>query len=228
MESGNNTLLLKNEPGKNTAPAYPIFDLGLIDYKSALRYQKEMFSEAKNGTFKSALIICRHFPVITLGRRADKNNILAGGIELVKRGISVYKIERGGDVTYHGPGQLIIYLIFNLNFFKKDIHWFLRQIESVIISVLSDFGVDSTRRQEYTGVWVKSKKIASIGIAIRNWITFHGVSLNIAANDLENFKVIRPCGMDIEMTSLETAVGNEINIDAVKEKITSKFSNFWN
>ncbi len=228
MASENNALLLKKETGINTVQAYPIFDLGLIDYKSALRYQREMFTEAKNGTFKSALIICRHFPVITLGRRADKNNILAGGIELVKRGISVYEIERGGDVTYHGPGQLIAYPIFNLNFFKKDIHWFLRRIESVIISVLSDFGVDSARRPGYTGVWVKGQKIASIGIAIRNWITFHGVSLNITTNDLENFRVIRPCGMDIEMTSLETVLGHEINIDNVKEKIAGKFADFWN
>ncbi len=204
-----------------------IFDLGLIDYKVALRYQREMFLEAKSGTFSSALIACRHFPVITLGRRADKKNILATEHQLLQNDILVYEIERGGDVTYHGPGQIIIYPIFNLNFLKRDIHWFLRQIEAVIIELLSGLGISAKRRPGFTGVWVEDKKIASIGIAIKNWITFHGLSLNVTKDGLENFKTIRPCGMNIEMTSIEDILGIEVHIDTIKDRLINAFSNFW-
>ncbi len=204
-----------------------IFDLGLIDYKLALRYQKEMFLEAKRGTFSAALIACRHFPVITLGRRADKKNILATEQQLLQNDILVYEIERGGDATYHGPGQIIIYPIFNLNFLKKDIHWFLRQIEAVIIELLANIGIPAKRRRGFTGVWVGEKKIASIGIAIKNWITFHGLSLNVTKDDLENFKAINPCGLNIEMTSIEDILGIEVHVDAVKDRLISAFSDFW-
>lgn len=204
-----------------------VFDLGLIDYKVALRYQKEMFAEAKKGTFMSALIVCRHFPVITLGRMADKKNILATEQQLLDNDILIYEIERGGDVTYHGPGQIIVYPIFNLNFLKKDIHWFLRQIEAVIIELLFNIGIPARRRPGFTGVWVKDKKIASIGIAIKNWITFHGLSLNVTKDDLENFKAIKPCGMNIEMTSIEDILGIEVHVDAVKDRLISAFSKFW-
>ncbi len=228
MTTENNVLIAKTQTEIDNLDALPvIFDLGLSDYKAALRYQKEMFAEAKSGTFKSALIVCRHFPVITLGRLADKKNILASEHQLLKDDILVYEIERGGDVTYHGPGQIIVYPIFNLNFLKRDIHWFLRQIEAVIIDLLFGFGIASSRRSGFTGVWVEDKKIASIGIAIKNWITFHGLSLNVEKRDLENFKTIRPCGMNIEMTSIETVLGKEVNADTIKEKLIAAFSNFW-
>lgn len=212
---------------KSTQNLPIIFDLGLIDYKIALRYQKEMFLEAKNGGFSSALIVCRHFPVITLGRHANKNNILATENQLLLNGILVYETERGGDVTYHGPGQIIIYPIFNLNFLKKDIHWVLRQMEAVIIEFLYSIGIPAKRKIGYTGVWVNDKKIASIGIAIKNWITFHGLSLNVTKDDLENFKAIKPCGLDIEMTCIENHLGIEVHVDAVKDRLITAFSNFW-
>lgn len=204
-----------------------VFNLGLIDFKDALQFQKDTFCEVKNKTLESALIVCRHYPVITLGRQADKKNILVNEDELQARGIPVYNIERGGDVTYHGPGQITVYPIFNLNCFKKDVHLFLRQLESVVIELLSDFGITGLRNRGFTGVWVGRQKIASIGVAIKNWITFHGLSLNTGNNDLVNFRLIRPCGMDVEMTSLETLLGREIEAEPLKSVLVEKFINVF-
>lgn len=200
-----------------------VFDLGLVDFKEAWQFQKKVFEDVKSGLFKSALILCQHYPVVTLGRQALKENIRACEYELKNMGIDVYKIERGGDVTYHGPGQVVAYPVFNLNWFKKDIHLFLRQLEEVIIDFLSDFGIRGLRYKGLTGVWVDGKKIASIGIAIRNWITFHGLSINIKKGDLENFGLIRPCGMDIEMTALEKVLDRDIDISELKESLIQKF-----
>jgi len=192
-----------------------ILDLGLIDYKLALLVQQEAFKAVRAGHLKSTLLICRHYPAITLGRQAAKSNILIPEAELKDKKISVYQVERGGDVTYHGPGQLVIYPVLNLADYKKDIHWFLRQCEETAINLLANFGVQGERIAGKTGVWVDGEKICSIGVAIRHWITFHGLSINIKKDDLVNFKLIRPCGMDIKMTSLETLVGRNIEINDI-------------
>jgi len=200
-----------------------VFDLGLVDYRKALDFQKGLFRRVQTESFKSAMILCRHYPVITLGRRANEDNILVSECELEKKGIQMYRLQRGGDVTYHGPGQLVIYPIFNLSFFKKDIHLFLRRLEEVAIGLLSDFGIKASRLPGLTGVWIEKQKIASIGIAIRNWITFHGLSINIKKNDLLNFRLIRPCGIDSEMTSLERVLNRNIEMGDIKEKIIHRF-----
>lgn len=197
---------------------FKVFDFGLIDFKRAECVQKEIFQNVKEGFLESALIICQHYPVITIGRTGHKKNVLLSENELKIRQITVYQIQRGGDVTYHGPGQLNVYPIFNLNYLKKDIHLFLRYLEDLIINLLSDFGIKGSRYPGLTGVWVDKQKIASIGIGIRNWITFHGLSINIKKNDLDNFSLIRPCGMDIEMTSLETILDRDVEISLVKER----------
>ncbi len=202
---------------------FRVFNLGLVDFKKALQFQKEIFQEIKNNYFNSALILCRHYPVITMGRQGSAENIKVSSFELRNRGIHMYEIERGGDVTYHGPGQLTVYPIFNLAYLKKDIHLFLRQLEGLVIDFLSDFGIKGLRYKGLTGVWIDKNKVASIGIAIRNWITFHGMSINIKKDDLDNFSLIKPCGMDIEMTSLETALGKNIEIEQMKEIFTHKF-----
>ena len=202
---------------------FEVFDLGLIDYQKAWQFQKEIFQEVKIGSLISGLILCQHYPVVTLGRQALKENIKISVQELKRRGIQIYEIERGGDVTYHGPGQIIAYPIFNLNHLKKDIHLFLRQLEEVAIDFLSDFGIKGKRCRGLTGVWTDTEKIASIGIAIRNWITFHGLSINIKENDLDNFRLIRPCGLDIEMTSLERILGRDIEISNLRMSLIHKF-----
>jgi len=218
-----------------------VFNLGLIDFKKALQFQKETFQAIKNNYFNSALILCQHYPVITMGRQAKEENIKVSPLELRNRGIHMYEIERGGDVTYHGPGQLIAYPILNLSYLKKDIHLFLRQLEGLIIDFLSDLGIKGLRYKGLTGVWIdKSRpflnnaydssekgrdkqKIASIGIAIRNWITFHGMSINIKKDDLDNFSLIKPCGMDIEMTSLESVLRRDVEIDNIENNLIEKF-----
>jgi len=197
-------------------------DLGLIEYKKAWDLQREVFAQIKNRGSPSTLILCRHYPVITLGRPAKRNNILIPQPELKNKGISVYEIERGGDVTYHGPGQLTAYPIFNLAHLKKDIHFYLRLLEETVIDTLSSLGIYGNTSFGLTGVWVAARKIASIGIAIKNWITFHGVSINIKEADLANFSLIRSCDMDIEMTSVESVIGREIAIEEVKQIFSDK------
>lgn len=202
-----------------------IFDLGLIDFKKALDFQKSVFEDVKNNKFPAAVILCQHYPVITLGRSSSKDNILAQDIELRHRGIGVQEIERGGDVTYHGPGQLVLYPILNLNHFKKDIRWFLSSLEGMSIKLLSEFGVSGKRLTGATGIWVEGKKIASIGITVRKWITYHGLAINIKKDDLDNFSLIRPCGMDIMMTSLESVLGREVEVEKIKEILTGRLQN---
>ncbi|MFC1674875.1 lipoyl(octanoyl) transferase LipB [Candidatus Omnitrophota bacterium] len=201
-----------------------IRDLGLVDFEKARDLQKDIFRAVKNARCVSTLIFCRHHPVITMGRRAERKNILADDNALRAKGIRVHQIERGGDVTYHGPGQLTLYPVIDLSKFKKDIHLYLRTLEEIVIDSLGDFGVRGKRCAGRTGVWVEGKKIASIGIAIRNWIAFHGISINIKAGDLANFSMIRPCGMDIRMTSLESILGREVSFDDIKERLIHKFT----
>jgi lipoate-protein ligase B len=205
-----------------------VFNLGLIPFEEGLSFQKELHLRAKENSLYQGLVICRHLPVITMGRSADKKNILASAEELNNSGIKVIAVERGGDVTYHGPGQIIIYPILNLNNFKKDIRWFLRGLEEVVISYLLDYGLKGERLPGFTGVWVNHRKIASIGIAIKNWTTFHGVSLNVLNSDLANYKLIRPCGMDISMTSLEDELGRGIDYRDAEERLVGEFSKVFN
>ncbi|MDD2679467.1 MAG: lipoyl(octanoyl) transferase LipB [Candidatus Omnitrophica bacterium] len=198
-----------------------VIDLGLVDFEAAWAKQKELFREVQEGDLRAGLIVCQHYPVITVNRRIGRKNILASQEELKNKGIAVYEVERGGDVTYHGPGQLIAYPVFNLNYFKKDIHWFLRYLEDLIIRSLSDAGIKGERSNGLTGVWVGRLKIASIGIAIRNWITFHGLSINVKNSDLTNFSLIRPCGMDIMITSIESETGLPVSIGEFKQRFVS-------
>ncbi|MFA5411076.1 MAG: lipoyl(octanoyl) transferase LipB [Candidatus Omnitrophota bacterium] len=202
---------------------FEVFDIGLFDFRRAWQFQREVFKAVKNGGLKSALVVCRHYPVITLGREASLSHILAPQKELKERKIAIYKIERGGGVTYHGPGQLTMYPVFNLDYLKKDIHWFLRKLEEIAMLCLSDFGISSQRRPGLTGVWLGEQKIASIGIAIKSWITFHGLSINVKKDDLANFRLIRPCGMDIEMTALEAVLGRAVEIDSLKNQLIQIF-----
>jgi lipoyl(octanoyl) transferase len=202
---------------------FKVFDLGLIDFQQALSLQKQIHLKVKEGLLEGALIICSHYPVMTTGRRAKKESLLVPKEKLKKRGVSLCQVERGGDITYHGPGQLTAYPIFNLGLIKKDIHLFLRELEEVVISFLMDLGIAAERRYGLTGVWIGNKKIASIGISIKNWITFHGLTINIRSNDLENFRLIKPCGMNIEMTSAEDILGVNLEIADLKEGLILAF-----
>jgi lipoate-protein ligase B len=200
-----------------------IIDIGVIDYRRGWYFQREVLKGVKAGILPSTLIFCQHNPVITLGSQVKREHIKVPLAELDLRGIEIYEVERGGDVTYHGPGQLVIYPIFNLHHLRKDIHWFLRKLETVVIDFLADFGLNGVRLQGSTGVWVNNQKIASIGIAVKNWITFHGVSINIKKNCIDNFSLIKPCGMDIEVTSMETLLSRLISLNQAKKNLINKF-----
>jgi lipoate-protein ligase B len=202
---------------------FKVLDIGLVDFQQSYNLQKATVEQIKNHSFNAALILCRHHPVITMGRQAKQENIRLPSKELTERGIASFEIERGGDVTYHGPGQITAYPIFNLNYFKKDIHLFLRKLEDIGMDVLSDLGIKGRRQNGLTGVWVENKKIISIGIAIKNWITFHGMSMNVRKDDLNNYKLIKPCGLDIEMTSVETITGRNVEIDYLHKRIIDGF-----
>jgi lipoate-protein ligase B len=200
-----------------------IIDLGTIDFRRAWYFQREVFKGVRAGIIPSTLVLCRHNPVITLGSQGRREHIKAGLAELDLRGIEIYEIERGGDVTYHGPGQIVVYPIFNLRHLKKDIHWFIRKLEDVMLDFLADFGIEGARKPSLSGVWVDGRKIGSIGIAIKDWITFHGLSLNIKKSVLSNFKLIKPCGLDIEVTSLESVLGRIISINHAKKILLEQF-----
>jgi len=202
---------------------FEVFDWGLVEYSRALSLQKEAYFKVKEGNPESALIICSHYPVITIGRLGERKNLLVSEEELLLRAVSLFWVERGGDITYHGPGQLTAYPIFNLACLKKDIHFFLRNLEEVALCFLMGLGIKGQRLPGLTGVWLGDKKIASVGIAVKNWITYHGLTINIKSNDLENFRLIRPCGMDVEMTCAEEALGRELEMCVLKKRLIEKF-----
>ncbi|OGX60754.1 MAG: lipoyl(octanoyl) transferase [Omnitrophica WOR_2 bacterium RIFOXYC2_FULL_45_15] len=202
---------------------FEVLDLGLIDYQKGFSWQQDLVNEIASGKRKGVLIFCEHSPVITLGRSAKKENVLKPGEQLKSLGIEVVAANRGGDVTLHLPGQLVVYPVFNLRYLGRDIGLFLRNIEKAVISLLNDYRIKATALEGSTGVWVEQKKIASIGIAVKNWVAYHGVSLNINCN-LDLFSLIRPCGQDIIMTSMARFIHfNDLNVSEIKIKLADKF-----
>ncbi len=204
-----------------------VFDLGLVEYQRGLSFQKELWQQVKSVVLESALLVCRHYSVLTLGRSGSRENILVDAQALDEKGIAVYEVHRGGDVTYHGPGQLTVYPILPLAYFQRDLHLFLRYLEGFVIALLSDYGIDAQTIIGRTGVWVHDydsvRKIASIGIAVRQWVSFHGVTLNVTKDDLQHFSLIRPCGMDIQMSSMESVLGRDMDSEVVKHHMIDIF-----
>ncbi|HOU36669.1 MAG TPA: lipoyl(octanoyl) transferase LipB, partial [Candidatus Omnitrophota bacterium] len=181
-----------------------LIDLGLVDYRMALEEQRRAHAKVAARELSAALIVCSHYPVITIGRSAKPGSLLLTKREYAGRGIGVIEADRGGDVTYHGPGQVTAYPIFPMAAFGYDLHAYLRWLESAVISVLDEQGITACRMAGSTGVWVAERKIASIGIAVKRWVSFHGVSIVMKQSELENFSLIRPCGSNTPMTSIET------------------------
>ncbi len=184
-------------------------DLGLVEFNQGLSCQKECFARVKDGHIDTAVVLCRHYPVITLGRSSSAVSTDIDRKELAQRKIELVEVERGGDVTYHGPGQQMVYIVTKLDYFQKDLHCFMEKIERLAIDILFDCGLKAVSKKGLRGVWFGDKKIASIGVAVRNWITYYGFAINVKKDDLNNFSLIKPCGMDIMMTSLETVLGQE-------------------
>ena len=196
-----------------------IQDLGKLLYKKTWNYQKELLKKRSNNEINDTLILVEHEPVFTLGKNADENHILQNYPDNIK----TYHIERGGDVTYHGPGQLVGYPILDLRNYKKSISWYMRSLEQVIIDTLFDYNITANRKKGLTGVWCNNEKIAALGVRVSRWITMHGFSLNIDPN-LNHYKNIIPCGIfEHGVTSMSGVLNKTVDYEHVKKTIIKKF-----
>jgi len=199
--------------------------LGLTDYQEALLLQERILKLRQQGKIKDTLLLLEHPPTLTLGVRASEANIVAGEDFLKKQGVKIYRVNRGGDVTYHGPGQIVGYPILDLKGYGRNVKTFFGMIEEVFIRLLKDsYGVAAARDDLYPGVWVDSEKITAIGCAIKRWVTMHGFAFNVNTR-LEEFQWINPCGItDRSVTSLQNIVGYPLDIEKVNEQVIHYFT----
>ncbi|NQT45975.1 MAG: lipoyl(octanoyl) transferase LipB [Candidatus Omnitrophica bacterium] len=200
-----------------------IIDLGLSDYREALLAQKSIVEDRKADKREDALIITEHRPVFTVGRSGSLKNLLADSSSLKASGIDILRVDRGGDITFHGPGQLVAYPIIKLRDEERDIHKFLRRLENIAISFLGEFEIEVRRREGMTGVWVGESKVVSIGIGLSRWVTYHGLSINICP-DMRHFSMIVPCGIEgCKTVSMQEILGQEIDMSYCKNLFAELF-----
>jgi lipoate-protein ligase B len=202
-----------------------IFRLGVLPYAQALELQRQVAHARITGAIEEdVLLLVEHPPVVTLGRSTKEKNLLVSPELLAARGVELFEVSRGGDVTFHGPGQLVGYPIIDLKRHKRDLHWYLRQVEGALIDALGVLGIKAERSAGFTGVWTSGRKIASIGIHARDWVTWHGFALNVST-DLSYFDLMVPCGIDaVTMTSVERELGPIApGIDRVSEVVAEAF-----
>ncbi|HEX6639659.1 MAG TPA: lipoyl(octanoyl) transferase LipB [Thermoanaerobaculia bacterium] len=192
-----------------------VCDLGMRSYADVLELQRALARARISGAIaQDVLLLVEHRPVVTLGRSSKANHLLASPTLLAARGVELFEVERGGDVTFHGPGQLVGYPIFDLKRHKQDLHWYLRQVEEALIRGVAPFGIVGERNVGYTGVWTQGRKLASIGVHARDWVTWHGFALNVTT-DLSYFGLMVPCGIaDVEMTSVARECTPELGDEA--------------
>ncbi|PIV24755.1 MAG: lipoyl(octanoyl) transferase [Deltaproteobacteria bacterium CG_4_8_14_3_um_filter_45_9] len=197
-----------------------IIDLGLIDYQKAWELQRQLWSRRVEEELPDLLLILEHPHVITLGRRGNRSHLIASSEVLEAMKIPIFHVERGGDVTYHGPGQMVVYPILDLKEYGYRLIRYIGQLEEVILRVLIDFRIQGERDPLNRGVWVDGEKIASVGVAIKRWVSFHGFSLNYETN-LKYFELINPCGLEgKKMTSMAKILGKEISRERLWERIS--------
>jgi lipoyl(octanoyl) transferase len=201
-----------------------VYRLGLIEYGEAYELQKKLHRERLIGMISDTLLLLEHPPTITIGRSGSMENVLVSKERLTQEGITLFSIERGGDVTYHGPGQLVGYPIMDLSSRGRDIQRYVRDIEEVLIRTLRDFSIDAARDEHHAGVWVGNEEIAAIGLSVRRWVTTHGFALNVNPN-LEYFSYINPCGFsDRRATSMAEVLGHTPSMDEVINSVINKCS----
>ena len=196
-------------------------ELGRVDYGRALEIQQDLVARRKAGEIADQLLLLEHPHVITLGRNGHLENLLAGDEVLSRAGISFFPTDRGGDVTYHGPGQLVGYPILDLREWKRDVGAYVRGIEQTIIDTLADFGIEAGRIPKLTGVWVGERKIAAIGVHLSRWVTSHGFALNVNT-DLSYFQYIVPCGLTKPVTSM-AQLGVRTSLEEVSRALAGHF-----
>lgn len=204
-------------------PKIEIIDWGRTRYAAAFERQKEQVDARKADQADDSLIFTEHDPVYTMGlRKGADQHLVWPESELTKHGIEVFQSNRGGDITYHGPGQIVAYPIISLRE-KRDLHAYLREIEEVVIRTLHQFGLVADRREGKTGIWLETRKICAIGVAVKSWITYHGFALNVSP-DLSHFSGIVPCGItDGTVTSMKQELGHEVDSEDVKQALAVEF-----
>jgi lipoyl(octanoyl) transferase len=200
--------------------------LGVVPYAEALVLQKQLVDDRREGRIGDVLLLVEHPHVLTLGVRGDggRSHILASDETLTARGVQVYETGRGGDITYHGPGQIVGYPILDLKPERCDVHRYVRDLEEVLIRVAGDYGLAAERVSGLTGVWVRGEKVAAIGVRIARWITSHGFALNVTT-DLDYFDLIVPCGItDRGVTSLSRLLGRQLEKAEVEDRLIQRFT----
>ncbi len=209
----------------NDAIALEVQDLGLVPYAEALALQSDLVGRRRAGDIPDQLLLLQHPHVITLGTASSRAHIVADQSRLQELGIDLVDVGRGGDVTYHGPGQLVGYPILDLEPDRKDVHRYLRDLESVLVHTLSEMGIQGEPVPDLTGVWVDGRKIAAIGVRISSgWITSHGFALNVS-NDLSFFETIVPCGIqDVSVTSVSQELGRPVGVPDILGIVSRAFS----
>jgi|TARA_B100001079_G_scaffold235656_1_gene217651 lipoate-protein ligase B len=202
------------------AVTYNILDLGKSHYNDAWELQKRLQSQRISGQIDDQLLLVEHFPVYTLGKNTPKEHLLTKESD----NISIIQTDRGGDITFHGPGQLVGYPILDLNQYKRSISWYMRELEQLIIDVLKEYDINAGRKKGLTGVWVKGKKIAALGVRISKWVTMHGFSLNINP-DLKYYQGIIPCGItEYGVTSMADLLNDDVpNMSEIKDTLVKHF-----
>lgn len=213
---------------RNTQYAIRLINLGLIPYDQALDLQHRLVAARKAGRTDDVLLLLEHPPVITLGRRGDESHVVAAPDLLARLGVSVRRVERGGDVTYHGPGQLVGYPILNLRQHRQDVGWYVRGLEETLIRALADCGVQGYRVPGLVGVWVDHQgsphKVAAIGARIEEWVTYHGFALNVDP-DMSHFELIVPCGIeDKAVVSMRQLLDGPVDFEYVCDRVAAHFA----
>jgi lipoyl(octanoyl) transferase len=204
-----------------------LVNAGCLEYQKAWDLQRQVNRARLVGEIADTLILTEHPHTFTLGKTGEENNLVTEESALQQRGIKVYRIDRGGDITYHGPGQIIGYPILDLKQYYLDVHRYLRELEEVLIAMLSEYGLSGKRFEGFTGVWVNGAKVSAIGIKVSRWVTMHGFALNVNT-DLSYFGNIVPCGIpDKPVTSMQKLLGYEVDCAEVQEIIVEKFQDIF-
>jgi lipoyl(octanoyl) transferase len=216
---------MRSRTGTASRPEVEVRRLGVVPYAEALALQRELVEKRRAGRIGDLLLLLEHPHVLTLGVRGDggRSNILASAEALAERAVDIHETGRGGDITYHGPGQLVGYPIIDLRPDRCDVHRYVRDLEEVLIRVAADYDIEAGRVPGLTGVWVGDSKLAAIGVRIARWVTSHGFALNVTT-DLEYFKLIVPCGIaDRGVTSLGALLGRPVPRGEVEERVVRHF-----
>jgi lipoyl(octanoyl) transferase len=214
-------------------------DLGRMPYKEAWDYQTGLHNalidrkrRGEAGSPTHHLLFVEHDPVYTLGKSGSMDNLLVDDKTMDEKGVSFFKINRGGDITYHGPGQIVVYPIFDLDYFKTDVRWFVHHLEETVIQTIAAYGVKGKRNEKHTGVWIENergsqeKKICALGVHLSRWVSLHGIAFNVNT-DLDFFDMIIPCGIadrDKTVTSLSRETGKSMNLTEVKDLLKQAFA----